>query len=349
MRQRLSVPMTQGVGFGPLPDLVVEGASVRALDTLFSTAALPLAVLEHRTMPVPLAAMAAIFEQAARVLGDRSFGARVGEAMTHEAYGPWLEYSAAAETLGKALGRTVVSMRYHQSHGRLRLDREGAFVVWRYLPPGRQAASVQHSDHVVGPLWRFVASYLGPRWRPAWIDLDYPRDPDWRRIEAHLAAPVRFAQPGVGVAIAAEDLARRRPCAAATRFRTLHDVAASSVSFAEEEPLRSILALVTVRLLDGATDIEGTAALAGLGVRNFQRRLREAGLSYRQAVELARRRRAEALLAETDLSVTEIALALGYADHAGFTRAFTRVAGMPPSAFRKAIRQVGPAGAGVRA
>jgi AraC-like DNA-binding protein len=40
------------------------------------------------------------------------------------------------------------------------------------------------------------------------------------------------------------------------------------------------------------------------------------------------------MLRETKLSVTEIAFALGYFDHANFTRAFNRWVGCTPSEYR---------------
>jgi AraC-like DNA-binding protein len=295
-------------------------------------------VLEHRDTLVPLAAMASVFQEAARTVGDRSFGLRVGHAMTHLTYGAWLEYSAAGSTLGEGLRRSVESMRFHQTTGQLSLTLERTFAIWRYHPPGRATASIQHSDHVVGPMCRFVASYLGPGWRPAWIDLDYQRDPDWRAIDALTGAPLRFEQPGVGIAIAIEDLACSRLGSPSTRYVTLHDVAERAALQTTDEPVRSILALVSLRLLEGATDIEGTAATVGLDVQGLQRRLRAGGVSYCTIVKMARRRRAEALLRETIMTITQIALALGYADHASFTRAFNRTAGCSPSDYRRRAR-----------
>ena len=63
--------------------------------------------------------------------------------------------------------------------------------------------------------------------------------------------------------------------------------------------------------MDGKTDIEGTAAMAKMGVRTLQRCLNQEGLSYRDLLGLVRSERAKALLRETDLPVTEVAMTLG--------------------------------------
>jgi AraC-like DNA-binding protein len=118
---------------------------------------------------------------------------------------------------------------------------------------------------------------------------------------------------------------------------TLLDVEASEGLPDVAEPLRSFFAIAILRLLEGQTDIDGMAALAGIGVQQLQRCLRREGLSYRDLLALIRSARAKALLRETDLSITEVAFALGYSDHANFTRAFNRWAGCSPVDFRRRV------------
>ena len=65
-----------------------------------------------------------------------------------------------------------------------------------------------------------------------------------------------------------------------------------------------------------------------------QRGLRREGLDDRTLLDMAKRIRAQSLLIETTLPVTEIALALGYSDHGNFSRAFKRLVGVAPAAFR---------------
>jgi AraC-like DNA-binding protein len=261
--------------------------------------------------------------------------------MSESAYGVWLDYAAEAPTLGQALARAVAAIRFHQTVGRLSLDPAGGSVVWRYWPPPVPRDHVQHSDHVLAPMIRVVARYAGPGWRPRAIEVNYPRDPEARALERRTGVPIRFGAPAVGIEIPIGDLGAERTRSrvrAATGTLTLREVAASSVLAEETEPLRSVRAIVALRLMEGRTDIEGAAAMAGIGAQALQRRLREAGLSYRDVVGAARLARAEALLRETDLSVTEIALDLGYNEHANFTRAFRRATGLTPTDFRSRAR-----------
>jgi AraC-like DNA-binding protein len=98
-----------------------------------------------------------------------------------------------------------------------------------------------------------------------------------------------------------------------------------------------------LRLLDGDTDIDGAALLAGLGPRSLQKKLRDEGFTYRKILDAVRLQRSAALLQETDETVTYIALSLGYAEPGNFTRAFHRWTGRSPIDFRHRAAKVGGA------
>lgn len=180
MPRRFSVPMTTATGFGPLPDLLVERCGEAAMQRAFAAERLPLGLVAERARLIPLAAMLGVFEQAARIAGQRTFGFEVGSGMSDGAHGVSLDYAAAAPTLGQALARAVSAIRFHQTVGRLSLDPAGGTVVWRYWPPPIPRSHVQHGDHVIPPMIRFVRRHAGARWRP-------------RAIEQRVGVPIRFA------------------------------------------------------------------------------------------------------------------------------------------------------------
>lgn len=176
--------------------------------------------------------------------------------------------------------------------------------------------------------------------RPAWLELAYPRDPLAHLIEDRFDCPIRFGQHAVGVAFDAALLNSPRPTlsrGARAGQVTMLDVEASEAQPLYDEPVHSIASIMTLRLMAGQSDIEGTAQAAGFGVQALQRMLRREGTSYRSVLEATRCLRAKALLRETPLSIVDIGLSLGYSDHANFTRAFNRWVGYPPKTFRKQI------------
>jgi len=76
------------------------------------------------------------------------------------------------------------------------------------------------------------------------------------------------------------------------------------------------------------------AAELGLHSRNLRRRLAAEGLGVQALIDDVRDQLARQLLAETQLSLVDIALALQYTDVASFARAFRRRIGTPPGHWR---------------
>jgi AraC family transcriptional regulator len=77
------------------------------------------------------------------------------------------------------------------------------------------------------------------------------------------------------------------------------------------------------------------ADVAGLSRFHFSRSFRRAaGIGVHRFVTVRRIERAKTLLKETDLSLAEIALAVGFQDQAAFTTRFRLSVGAPPGRFR---------------
>lgn len=321
-------------------DLLIEWESERALQKAFREENLPLVITEHTDLFVPTSAMVAAFERAARATGRRDFGFRVGQRLHPQSLGVWLQYCAQGATLSEALQRVGTTLHFHQSGAHLGVVRQGSSAVLRYQRSQPRNGHKQHSDYTIPPILSILRLYLGKAWTPSWIELDYPQDSDAGTIEALMPAPIRFSQPVVGVAIPSNLLSTKRPYGIGKPITAL-DVEIADALRVTDEPMRSIFAIAMLRLMDGKTDIEGTSAMAGISVRTLQRYLNQEGYSYRDLAERVRLRRARDLLTQTDVTVTEAALMLGYSEHANFTRAFRRSTGLSPLEFRRHMRRIG--------
>lgn len=80
--------------------------------------------------------------------------------------------------------------------------------------------------------------------------------------------------------------------------------------------------------------IDSVAKAMNLSGRTLRRRLRSRGSGYQNIVDELRFDLARDYLQTTQMSVTQIALLLGYSDGAHFSYAFKRWAGCPPGQFR---------------
>jgi AraC-like DNA-binding protein len=81
--------------------------------------------------------------------------------------------------------------------------------------------------------------------------------------------------------------------------------------------------------------IDAVARVVGIGARTLQRRLQDVGDSFGELLARVRYRQAMRLLDDGELDLERISERLGFSDRRSFTRAFSRWAGISPSAYRR--------------
>ena len=101
------------------------------------------------------------------------------------------------------------------------------------------------------------------------------------------------------------------------------------------ELYREAMALIA-REYAGALHLEGVAQRLAASRRQLQRAFAEAGdTSFRDELAAVRMRHAREMLARNEMSIRQIAQAVGYPQPAQFAKSFRRHHGYPPSEFRR--------------
>lgn len=332
-----SVPLIRANGFGSLPRFLQERVSERGLMKVLKEEGLPATLIEPTEMPVPARSLIHLFARAEGVIKSRTLGLEVGRQMSYTGYGRWLQYSAFSPTLGKGIRHINATSWAHETAGyRFSLQKEGRFWLWRISRPEYLEGNISHSDHQIFPMIDFARVFLGHKWLPPWVSVDYPRDLDAGQLEGALRTPVHFGCHGVALPFTDEEISHSRVTLPEVQYsgEPVSNLYQDLLLRDAQEPARSFSAIVSLRLMDAQCDIEGAAKLAGVSVQGLQRRLRRAGYTYREVLDLARKVRASHLLQESDLSISDIAMALGYEEHSNFSRAFHRWMGCSPSQYR---------------
>lgn len=335
MRQPI-IAMTTATGMGPLPCLLEKMAGTRAIDQTFEAAGLPLDLLENRNQKIPMAAMMSLFHEAEKVAGDEIFGLRVGREMKPGAYGLWTLYSGQGKTARDALSRLSQTIGVHQSGGQMRLRKNGKLFEWSYIVPSRFKANIRaHSEHVIPVMIRFLRPYFGPNWLPDRIGVPFANDGRSSQRTDILPVDWRYLEDAVTLTFPAKMLERTLSATVGKTVYTQVELHAERV-LRETQSLENVVReIVVVRLMDGEVDIDGAARLAGQSIRTFQRKLDREGLTYSELLNQVRKERATALLIESDLSIMDIGLQIGFSDPANFTRAFRSWTGVSPSQVRR--------------
>ena len=91
--------------------------------------------------------------------------------------------------------------------------------------------------------------------------------------------------------------------------------------------------------LEDHISLEELADIAGLSTSHFGRAFKQSeGVSPHKYLLQCRVRHALGFLAETELPLSEIAIASGFADQSHFCRQFNKLVGMTPSTYRWSMR-----------
>lgn len=96
--------------------------------------------------------------------------------------------------------------------------------------------------------------------------------------------------------------------------------------------------MATARDLAAGYSVDALAARLGMSGRSLQRELGRHGLTLSRLMSEIRSRVAARWLSASAEPIAQIGFLCGFADQAHFTRAFTRVAGVPPARYRLLAR-----------
>jgi AraC-like DNA-binding protein len=95
-----------------------------------------------------------------------------------------------------------------------------------------------------------------------------------------------------------------------------------------------VAAVMIDMLPSGGIIDEKVAEQLNMSGRSLQRRLKEAGTTFRTLLEGVRKDLASTYVRDPDVELVEIAFLLGFSDQSAFSRAFKRWTGITPSEFR---------------
>ncbi len=125
-------------------------------------------------------------------------------------------------------------------------------------------------------------------------------------------------------------------------YSTLRDLGKSQLAeFEEVMGVGGRVIKVLLQNLPGMPSLEQAAEILNMSPRTLRRRLEEEDTSYRQLCDDLRMKMAVRYLRDTQLTVEQIADALGFSDAANFRHAFHRWTSTSPNRFRDLRRVSG--------
>jgi AraC-like DNA-binding protein len=179
----------------------------------------------------------------------------------------------------------------------------------------------------------------GEAFRPSYISFQHMPE-DTAEIEQMFGCTVRACAAWNGLALSRATwnlpLRRRDPILAKLLQQQADEAIARLARM--DGAVYDVRRALASRVAGGDVRIQSVARALATSVRSLQRSLADAGSSYQQLVDLARKDAAERYLATSTFSIGEIAYLLGYSEAAAFNRAFRRWHKSTPQAFRAQSR-----------
>ena len=114
-----------------------------------------------------------------------------------------------------------------------------------------------------------------------------------------------------------------------------HDADRDTPRFMRSESMKAVVQRSLSAVREAMPSLEQMADRFSMSSRTLKRRLQGEQACYSHLVETELRQRAERLLREERLPVSEVAHQLGYHDVSNFSRAFRRWTGRTPREFRE--------------
>lgn len=294
---------------------------------------------------ISLNAVATLLDTAARRAGDPCLGLHFAEYLPAGSSGimghlvlsaPTVRDAIQAVERYVALFMAPIEVSYFETAGR-------GVLSWRY-PGTFSAPRLQFSGLVVGALLMRLQTAAGPDVRPLSVELEHRPFECAEEVRRILGTRVRFDRPANVLAFDGNTLNRRatgvQPGLHAL-IRQLGDRVLEEQRH-DADIVEQTRRQIAARLKDGASDLDSIAGAFGLSSRALQGRLKRSGTTYDALVGGTRQRLAEGYLRDTGLSMTQIAMLLGFSELSAFTRAAQRWFGMSPTAFRVAVRRHRP-------
>ena len=312
-----------------------------AVDPLFEKAGLKPEILDSDEGRIGGEQLQAFIHLLAEHTGNPVLGLETGDYVQPGSYSVLGYITMSCATLGEAVTRIAPYEKLVGDMGTTRLKMKGdsATLIW----------TCNFTDSVVWPqvVDNVFASWINyARWladstdaTPLEVRLRRP-SPGPEHEEAYAVrwqCPVQFDAEEDSVTFAQSLLATRLRQPDPLLRKTLEAHALSQLALLDTDTdlTSKVKQSIQKQLADGITRQDMVAEDLGMTSRTLQRKLSQEGVSYQKLLDEVRQQMAEDYLQNTDMSIPDIALRLGYSETTSFHRKFKAATGKTPGDFRR--------------
>lgn len=284
-----------------------------------------------------VAAMHRLYQLAAASCGD-DIGIYAGRVDYISRLNMQLYTCGVCETFRDYLNLMPSVLHFAGDIGEVRIRRDDERLRLDWLPLWQDSSRWRfHSDCLLTTSANIVRSLCVRPIPMLRADFSYPEPDDTALLESVFACELHFSQPRSSLYFDSASLDYRLVQLDAEWSMAIRQSTQHLFGEGEPDPMLRALRNTLIKMLPaGGVTIDKTAQAQNISRRTLQRRLADSGTQFGQLLQELRAELALQYLADERLSITDIALLLGYADHGSFSSAFKSWFGRSPREYRRA-------------
>jgi AraC-like DNA-binding protein len=309
-------------------------------DPVFQQVELSRELWNHPETEISFISASRLLEASAVATGCDHFGVLLGERVEPSSLGVAGLMLRCAPDPGVAIKMLRDNLNLHDSGGLVTFETVNEMARFGYLviQPGTSAID-QIYDLSIAVACKIMRGLCGDHWSPAKVLLSRKRPRDIRPHTDYFHAPVEFGAAANAIEFPVSWLNYPNPGADPHLFKYLSERAGELQARHRTSLLSNLQRIMLNAIFHQRCSVEYVAGMLGMHQRTLNRKLGEFSTSFRQELEKQRFELARQMLANSHITMNEIASVLGYSDQAAFSRAFRRWSGHSPSAWRSAVQK----------
>ena len=292
-------------------------------------------MLSVPTNMIPMDSTVALLDLTSQASGCDTVGLMMAEARTLADFGPISLLLVQQPSMRAAL-YTVSQYRHilNESLGLYVEDAGKTTLIHEEIVTDYPGNSCQSSDMAVGVLMVLFRAMLGSQWRPQSVHFTHEAPQDLQIYKRLFKCPLQFESDFNGMVCLSADLDKPNLQADAAMAQYAQSFMDALPKPGRSSVVQDVRRSVYLLLPMGRASIDQVASGLGVNARTLQRRLDEAGVSFKSILNDVRCELAQRYIDNTSYSMSRVAELLGYSNLSSFTRWFTARFHRAPSRMR---------------
>ncbi|MEI6895184.1 MAG: AraC family transcriptional regulator ligand-binding domain-containing protein [Colwellia sp.] len=305
---------------------------------LLSNQGLPTAILRSSDLLFPYASFAKILNQGAKYSNEPLFGLKLSLHQGAGIIGPLGLLAAQCETFSESLAMIQKYVHFHAQGLQFNLETSQSTSKFSLSWPtsvARKDDLIQLAELSIG-LSTLIFKDLAPEGLMGIkVQLKHPAQSQISSYASLLGCPVEFEQEEYTIEFPTRFLLKKPKAASEETKEYLETFLEKEGKCSQTSIKQQVIQLIRKLTPTGEATVDHVAGLLGLSARTLQYELNQINVEFRQLRNQVRLELAKEELSQTQISIIDLALLLGYAETSAFSRAFKKWTGYSPLQWRK--------------